>query len=275
MTNTNIIIDTTTDLDGAFSQLVEQRRVWEAGAFAASNTELYALLGQTLTVLTRIKRSVELSRGLNKLLEQRGFKIKSGTSMEVKLVRAIFVDPENPDRYRNRLFGYARVLNIAHTAGITGKDLPQFITENGGIDELRRHDPSNGNKAEVERARLEQAEQTLKAQAHKCILSGIPLTGDLLPASDQHFSIALVRRDADGTGSIVFGTNSGTLVKEILRIAGRKLDKDAVAENQRARQAEIAAANKAAIAAVAEELSAAFALPDLSPLDELEAELAA
>lgn len=275
MTNSNIIIDTTTALDGVFSQLVEQRRVWEAGAFAASNTELYALLGQTLTVLTRIKRSVELSRGLNKLLEQRGFKIKSGTSTEVKLVRAIFVDPENPDRYRNRLFGYARVLNIAHKAGITGDDLPQFITANGGIDELRRHDPSKGNKEEVEQARLQQAEQTLTAPTYNSILSGIRLTDNLLPASDQHFSIALVRRDPDGTGSIVFGTNSGTLVKEVLRIAGRKLDADAVAENQLARQAELAAANKAAIAAVAKELSAAFTLPDVTAHDELAAELAA
>jgi hypothetical protein len=53
-------IDTVAQLDTAFSSLITQREVWEAGTYAASNAELNALLGRSLDVLYKIKHFTEL-----------------------------------------------------------------------------------------------------------------------------------------------------------------------------------------------------------------------
>jgi hypothetical protein len=54
----------------------------------------------------------------------------------------------------NRAYTYARVLTVATEAGITGEQLPQFIADNHGIDELRRQNKDGETDAEkAKRAR--------------------------------------------------------------------------------------------------------------------------
>jgi hypothetical protein len=86
-------IETKSQLGSAFVSLVTARQSWQAGSFAASNAELYAILGATLDVLYRVKRFTELARGLNELLKTYGFTFTDATSTEVKLLRAVFADP--------------------------------------------------------------------------------------------------------------------------------------------------------------------------------------
>lgn len=138
MTNETQNIATVAQLGQAFTTLIQQREIWEAGVYAASNTQLYDLLGRCIDVYAKVKRSTELSRGLNGLLEKRGFKFTSSTSTEVKLLRAVFGDPADPDKFKNRIYGYARVLDVAHKQGITGDQLPAFISDNGGIEGILR-----------------------------------------------------------------------------------------------------------------------------------------
>ena len=252
-------ITTTSELGKAFVDLVKQRETWEAGTYAASNAELYAILGQTLDVLYRVKRFTELSRGLNTLLDKRGFKFTDATSTETKLLRAVFGDPKQPDQYKQRIYVYARVLSVAYEKKITGAELPAFIAEHGGIDEIRRHDPNAASKAEKAKADIHAAEKALTVVECSTIANGIQLTSELQPADDQHFSIALVRKEADGTGSIVFGTNSVALVRSVLAIAGRKIDADAKDDRKRQIAAELKAQREADLAAFEKELSSAAA----------------
>lgn len=251
------MIETTMHLDRAFEVLVAARETWEAGTLAASNLELYGLLSHSLDVLTRIKRSVELGRGLNKLLEARGFKVKEGTSTEVKLVRAIFVDPQHQERHKNRLFTYARVLKVAFDAGVAGAALPDFIIKHGGIDEIRRNDPANVSRKVQDEVQRSAAEGTLKQANFKPLHAGIPLSPQLQPDSDQYFSVALVRKDDSTSCSIVFGSNKASLVKELLALAAKDMDLKEEEDRNRRKQAEISAQFGQQIARVAEELYAA------------------
>lgn len=248
-------ISTVSELGKAFVDLVKQRETWEAGTYAASNTELYAILGQTLDLLRRVKRFTELSRGLNKLLEKQGFKFTDATSTETKLLRTVFGNPNDPSQYKQRIYVYARVLAVAYDNKITGAELPAFIAKHGGIDEIRRHDPNAANKSEEEKLILHTAEKALTVADCCTIATGIKLTAELQPADDQHFSLALVRKEADGTGSIVFGTNSAALVRSVLAIAGRKIDADEDDDRKRRRAAEMAAKREADLAAFEKELS--------------------
>lgn len=252
-------ITTERELGQAYVDLVKQRETWEAGTYAASNVELYAILGQTLDVLYRVKGFTELSRGLNKLLEKRGFKFTDATSTETKLLRAVFGDPNKPDQYKQRIYVYARVLAVAFEAKITGEQLPVFIVKNGGIDEIRRHDTKAASKAEQAKLDIHAAEKALTVEECSNIANGIQLTPELQPADDQNFSIALVRKEADGSGSIVFGTNSVALVRSVLAIAGRKIEADAEVDRKRKIAADLKAQREADLAAFEKELSSAAA----------------
>jgi len=247
-------VDTVKQLDEAFTTLIEQREVWEAGTYAASNAELHSLLGRCLDVLYKLKRFTELARGLNGLLEKRGFKFTAGTSIEVKLLRAVFGDPSDAKKHKQRIYNYARVLVVAHGAGIKGDEIAGFITEQGGIDEIRRHDPKAQKKAEGDKVQRGHAEKRLADDAFTAIATGITVTEELEPAADQHFSIALVRKEADGTGSIVFGTNSVSLVSAVLGIAGRKIDADEQEERSRQKAKELQQKKQSGIDALAGEL---------------------
>lgn len=257
-TNLNININsvsTIAELGKAFVELVKQRKTWEAGTYAASNAELYALLGQTLTLLSRVKRSTDLSRGLNGFLKDRGFTFTDATSMETKLLRAVFADPANPVQHKQRIYVYARVLAVAFEAKVTGTDLPEFIEQRGGIDEIRRDGSKAASKADAEKLILHTAEKALTITSHTAIATGIQLTAELQPADDQKFSVALVRKEADGTGSIVFGTNSKALVRSVLAIAGQKIDVNAEVERKRHLAAEIQAQREADIDAFCDAVS--------------------
>lgn len=256
MTNQTQNIATVAQLGQAFVDLVQEREAWEAGVYAASNTSLYAILGQSLEVLKKVKRFTELARGLNGLLKMRDFKFTAGTSIEVKLLRAVFGDPTDPGKYKNRIYGYARVLSVAFDAGIAGDKLGEFISENGGIEEIRRHNPEAVKKTDKEKGLRHQAEQTLKEPAFTPIASGIPMTAALAPAPDQHFSVALVRKDTGETCSIVFGSDNASLVSSLLGIAGRCIDADEDEERKRRREQEIKDAETKALAEVAAELNA-------------------
>lgn len=248
-------IENKADVARVISELSEQRKIWEAGAYAASNSALYAILGRTLDLLYRVKHYTNLSRGLNALLDERGFKFTDATSTETKLLRAVFADPAKPDQYKQRIYVYARVLSVAYEAKVTGAELPAFIEQRGGIDEIRRHEPKTADKTQENKGLVHTAEKALNIISHTAIATGIKLTPELQPVDDQFFSIALVRKDADGTGSIVFGTNSKALVQSVLVIAGRKVDADAEVARKRETAASIAAEREMYVELAKAELS--------------------
>jgi hypothetical protein len=260
-TKTPKTFSTVKELGAVFNELVKQRKAWEAGTYAASNAELYSILGHTLDILYRVKRYTELSRGLNALLEERGYKFTDATSTETKLLRVVFAEPAKPDQYKQRVYVYARVLSVAFEAKVTGDRLPAFIAEHGGIDEIRRHDTAAASKSEKAKLDVHVAERALTVASAQAIASGITLTSELQPADGQHFSLALVRKDKDGTGSIVFGTNNVSLVRSVLGIAGRKIDEAAEDEQAQRRKAEYEAARHADIAAFADALASNTSAP--------------
>lgn len=250
-------ISTISELGKTFVDLIKQRETWEAGTCAASNAELYAILGQTLDVLYRVKHYTVLSRGLNELLRKRDFKFTDATSTETKLLRVVFGNPAKPDQFKQRIYVYARVLSVAYEAKVTGAQLPDFIAERGGIDEIRRHDAKDASKNNNNKAAINNAEKALTVTSRITIAAGIKLSPELYPADDQFFSIALVRKDTDGTGSIVFGTNSKALVQSALSIAGRKLNEDEEEQRKRSSAKNAEKQRQANLNAFENELSAA------------------
>ena len=217
MTNTN---NSKLQMIDAIDELIAQRQKWEDGTYAASNAELYALLGNTLDLFIKVRRSVELSRAVTDLLDQHGISYNSNTSLALKIVRLVFVGKGREQKIENRAYTYARVLTVASEAGITGAQLPQFIADNHGIDELRRQGKDGETDAQKAKRARNFAEAALVNQS---TVAPVVMADELQPADGARYSLALVRKNEDGTGSIVFGTNNAAAVNTVLTIAGKTL----------------------------------------------------
>lgn len=214
-------------LSNTVDALIAKRRLWEEGTYAASNTELYALLGQTLDFYLKVRGEVGLSKALNDVLDIHGVTYNSGTSTALKVVRLVFVGKGRQSKIEHRAFAYTKVLEVAAAEGATGATLPAFILERNGIDEIRRISKEGVRAADRAKHNREYAENLLSCSAG---LSEINLEDTLQPADGEHFSVALVRKNPDGTGSIVFGTNNVAALRQVLTLAGAQLKKQATQE---------------------------------------------
>jgi hypothetical protein len=223
MTKTN---ETKFQLSQAVNALIAQRKKWEEGTYAASNAELYKLLGDTLELFLAIRKDVGLSRAVTDLLDTYGVQHNSSTSLALKIVRLVFVGKGRETKIAKRAFTYARVLTVAAEAGVTGDKLPQFITDNHGIDEIRRQSTPGDSEADKAKRAREYAQAKLVAQAG---IAPVSMIDDLQPVDGAQYSLALIRKNEDGTGSIVFGTNNVAAVNTVLTIAGKAL-KDRAAQ---------------------------------------------
>lgn len=222
---TNIKNDNTKfKLSNIIDELIAQRQKWEDGTYAASNAELYTLLGNTLDLFLKVRADVGLSRAVSALLDTYGVQYNSATSLALKIVRLVFVGKGREKKIENRAYTYARVLTVAAAAGVTGKQLPQFIADRHGIDEIRRQDSTGETAAQKAQRSRDYAASALATQQQ---IASVDLTDQLQPADGAQFSLALVRKNEDGTGSIVFGTNNAAAVNAVLAIAGKDLREEA------------------------------------------------
>lgn len=210
------------------NELVEKRIRWEQGTYAAANAELYSILGDCLDLYVKIKRSYDLPKGVNALLDERGVTYNASTSLELKLVRLVFADANTAPQLQNRLFSYARVIRVAADANQSGITLAKFIADNHGIDEIRRAGKDGVSAADKQKAQIDHARIQLLERGAAELFSNFALPDTLEPNVGEHFSLALVRKNPDGTGSIVFGTSNTAAVETVLAIAGKNLKGEAV-----------------------------------------------
>jgi len=238
------------------NELVEKRIRWEQGTYAAANAELYSILGDCLDLYVKIKRSYDLPKGVNALLDERGVTYNASTSLELKLVRLVFADANTAPQLQNRLFSYARVIRVAADANQAGITLAKFIADNHGIDEIRRAGKDGVSAADKQKAQIDHARIQLLERSAAELFSNFALPDTLEPTVGEHFSLALVRKNPDGTGSIVFGTSNTAAVETVLAIAGKNLKGEAVkaVEAEAAkRTAAVKQQNMAAVAAAVAE----------------------
>ena len=222
MTNTTAQAQPATFAD-AIDDIVAKRIRWEEGTYAAANAELYSILGDCLDLFVALKRKMGAAKAVNELLDLRGITYNSATSLELKLVRLVFGSADSVKRIENRLYSYARVIRVAADAKQTSETLAQFITDRHGIDEIRRADSAGVTAADKTKAQVELAQAALSTPSDSDLFAGFELPDELQPKDGQQFSLALVRKNADGTGSIVFGTDNVTAVATVLALAGRAL----------------------------------------------------
>lgn len=198
-------------------RLHDKRSKLQEGAYKRSNDELYAILQDCHTFLVQLRGEVKLRKKLNDAIEAAGYKVRSNTSIELKVVRAVF-SVEN-----NRIYAYTKVLQLAKAEMPKDWTLPEWIEEYGGIEEVRRKPKAGITAADKAKKYRELAEQHLANAEH--IGKRFKPDDSLQPddSGDYEYSVALVRVDSDGKASLVFGTNKAALVKAVVTEAGKQV----------------------------------------------------
>ena len=218
---TNLTQNTAPTLTSVIDEMIANRIKWQEGTYAASNAELYALLGDCLELFNKAKDAkTGLAKAITEQLEERGIAYNSSTSLALKIVRLVFCAPGMEEKIVHRAFIYAKVLKIASEAGQTGDTLSKYITDNHGIDEIRRANKDGLTEAQKSKLNQDYAETVLSDAVG---LVKFEMVDALQPNDGEQFSLALVRRNADGTASIVYGTPNVAAIKTVLALAGGEL----------------------------------------------------
>jgi hypothetical protein len=154
---------------------------------------------------------------LTAALAEAGFTCTEATHLSTKIVRYVF----RTDRKRSHV--YSRVIISADEHKKDAMSLPKWISENGGIEEIRRKSKDGFSPSELKAIYKDAAESKLFSA--KELVSSFKTVKEL-EASDvgnSHFAIALLRKNSDGTSSIVFGTHTPTIINMVLVEAGKQI----------------------------------------------------
>lgn len=212
------------------AKLIAQRDAWEKSSYASSNAELYKIIGGCVDLYNQIKLNATLAKGLNEVLRSLGVPFTTHTSLELRIARLVFATEDAELKTRNRVNAYARVIRVAADHKQTSATIAQFIANNHGIEEIRRSGVGNAKVS----ASAEKAQNRGIAEAHYAspnaptIFASFTLPTELTPEAGHRYSVALVRQNADGTGSIVYGTSNTTVVNTVLSHGGKRIKEAAL-----------------------------------------------
>lgn len=222
METQTIITPTNANVSTVVDDLRGRRANWEQGALASSNTELYKLLAAAYAVYEACRLDPDLTSGIETLLDQLGLNYTKGTSLGLKVVRAVFATKETQEKHKYRHLAYARVLEVASYECVEPGKLSEFIEGKGGIDEIRRGD--NKQKNSAFKAQLTKVAKSQLSNAPEAgVIATFKLSDRIKPADGERFCLALVRANGDGNGSIVYGISDQALVERALEFAGAEI----------------------------------------------------
>jgi len=220
-------------------ELTQLRGEWERGSYKKSTDELYQILEMAFHFIEEIKGKRKLIKEFNLALTANGITWNEGTSLATKVVRYVF----NGDKNNKRVYGYARVLIVAQSEKPERESFSAFITRKGGIEEVRKGKvKGKPTKAELVKLHVQTAENVYPT-AKSLVSSFACAAPEVHPDAEasHQFSAALLRKNDDGTFSIVFGCNKAAVVK-VLLAEGGKVAQDAVTKKALEDQAKTARA---------------------------------
>lgn len=197
------VVNTVTFVNNTVQQLDAlriQRANWEATDYKKANDGLYALLADTQGIYENkfLKASEQERKDLRKELEAKlnadGIKVQKNTTTLTMLVRFVFGSD------RKRAHGYAYVLKAAISNDVTANNLPAYIINEGGIEELKRK-MVKSEEAQQRQAALAQATNDVKAEIEFANIK--PLAKVKLAGLTGKYAILLAKPGVDGDAAIV------------------------------------------------------------------------
>ncbi len=115
--------------------LVAEKKDWEANAYRTSNEQLYRLLQKCYALYKLIcsqpAKAKALVEEVDRFIGESGAKINASTHTLSKIVKCVF------GADRRRVSAYSLALQVALAAKVSIADIPNYIRNAGGVEELR------------------------------------------------------------------------------------------------------------------------------------------
>jgi hypothetical protein len=192
---TAVAAATTPTVTSAYKELEDiavAKDTWETTVYRTSNDQLYALLQRCYGLYTLMCKNTDTAKQLvedvDKYLAKKEYKVAASSHTLAKIVKAVFgVD-------RRRVSAYSIALRAALAAKIAVADLPQYIRNSGGVEELRLAKSPNAKSPKQKAA---DAKATLGQQViAKLKLDMLAGQVDEAKVGRQH--VLIVTQGADG-----------------------------------------------------------------------------
>jgi hypothetical protein len=185
------------DVRREIKALVAAKDEWESNAYRTSNEQLYTLLqkcyGFYKLICSDSAKAKKRVNDIDAYLESvHKYKASTSTHTLSKIVKAVF------GADRRRVSAYSIALRAAHAANTSVADIPQFIRNSGGVEELRLAKSPNAKTA---KQKAEAAQQTVDKQVIANIKIELePENLDPAKVGTQH--VLIVTQRADGAFDI-------------------------------------------------------------------------
>jgi hypothetical protein len=145
--------------------IAAERKAWEIGAYRTSNTQLYAILAKSLSFYVQLdactKKTDAMRVVYDSFVDSNKIKFKKTTNLVSRVVKCVFFEPsldKDEQCDRRRISAYATVLQRAIADKVSADNLPTWIDENGGVEQIRLNKANTKTatqKAEVVRKDVE------------------------------------------------------------------------------------------------------------------------
>lgn len=201
----------TADLSAHGKSIVQQldalstkRQAWELTDFKKANEGLYSLLSECLDVFHSqfVNASEEdrksLRASLAELSKVKGIRVVKTTTTLTMFVRFVFGSD------RKRAHGYSYVLKAAISRGIEAANLPAWIVEQGGIEEVKRQMVQSEDSI---KRKQDIADATVAVQAEMEVAEISPLATVQIPGLKGEYVLMLAKPGADGYATVVATLN--------------------------------------------------------------------
>ncbi len=213
---TNITPNNTYEAE--LDQLCKKGTTWIEGTRLQSDNELYALLGECNDLLAKLRKGTSDERSaFTAMLKDKGHGFKASASLERKVLIAVLGKIDQLDTY-------VAVLTYAKNGFKGDTSFADFVSNEGGVDAIRRNSKNGRSKAEQKEENRSLAKQVLSTASS--IGETFVAPDDLQPNSDgdHNYTLAVVRVDAGNQASIVAGLKDETLISDALAKVGKRID---------------------------------------------------
>lgn len=183
-------------------QLVVERIAWEN----RSNQQLYQLLDRCLLLMTEVTGNSDQSTAVETFIKDQGLPVRANTSLETKIVRAVFGD------CGSREFAYSRILAVAKDAKPDGQSMADWIEACGGVEKIRR---SSGNTIEGKITQPAVSDSnTVKTSA--LVIEESQLFADLFEEDDD-YKLLVLRRLPGKKVEVAYQTSDGRKLSSFIQ----------------------------------------------------------
>jgi len=191
-------------------KLIAERKSWQSNEYALSNQRLYQLLQSCYVLYKEIAgvsaEKLALKRAFLGHCVDLGYKFKDSTHLMYKVVACVFSEAN-----KRRVSSYAKALRIANENAIGSIDIPKFLSDAGGIEEVRRNTKSKASVKDKAKLGLPLMDGPTLASVQSDALNAL-----FDEAAYDGAVLLMSTREVNGSFSIKHVIQSGVLVTSAL-----------------------------------------------------------